>query len=191
MKLKVPLVILIFWFETILFAAEAGMPQLDSKYWLSQSFWLILIFVILYLSISKFFIPKIKDNLDDREKKIKENLDKAKEFSELADKKNLDYENEISKAKKEVIRIITESKKQLDKSISQKKEGFEKELEKEIKKAENEIVNLKKNSSESVKILAEEISEKIIENLTGEKLNNSSIKASVNEISKNKMSKYL
>ena len=191
MKLKVPLVILIFWFETILFAAEAGMPQLDSKYWLSQSFWLILIFVILYLSISKFFIPKIKDNLDDREKKIKENLDKAKEFSELADKKNLDYENEISKAKKEVIKIITESKKQLDKSISQKKEGFEKELEKEIKKAENEIVNLKKNSSESVKILAEEISEKIIENLTGEKLNNSSIKASVNEISKNKMSKYL
>ena len=191
MKLKVPLVILIFWFETILFAAEAGMPQLDSKYWLSQSFWLILIFVILYLSISKFFIPKIKDNLDDREKKIKENLDKAKEFSELADKKNLDYENEISKAKKEVIKIITESKKQLDKSISQKKERFEKELEKEIKKAENEIVNLKKNSSESVKILAEEISEKIIENLTGEKLNNSSIKASVNEISKNKMSKYL
>ncbi len=191
MKLKVPLVILIFWFETILFAAEAGMPQLDSKYWLSQSFWLILIFVILYLSISKFFIPKIKDNLDDREKKIKENLDKAKEFSELADKKNLDYENEISKAKKEVIKIITESKKQLDKSISQKKEGFEKELEKEIKKAENEIANLKKNSSESVKILAEEISEKIIENLTGEKLNNSSIKASVNEISKNKMSKYL
>ena len=64
-------------------------------------------------------------------------------------------------------------------------------MEKEIKKAENEIVNLKKNSSESVKILAEEISEKIIENLTGEKLNNSSIKASVNEISKNKMSKYL
>ena len=191
MWLKVPLIIFIFWFETLLFAAEAGMPQLDSKYWFSQSFWLILIFLILYLSLSKFFIPKIKDNLDGREKKIKENLDEAKEFSELAEKKNLEYENEILKAKKEVIKIITESKKQLDKNISQKKEEFEKELFKEINKAEKEIINLKKNSSESINAVAEEISAKIIENLTGEKLNNSSIKASVTDVSKNKMDKYL
>jgi len=99
MRLKVPLIIFIYWFETLLFAAEAGMPQLDSKYWFSQSFWLILIFLLLYLSLSKFFIPKIKNNLDDREKKIKDNLDEAKELSELAEKKNLDYENEISNAK--------------------------------------------------------------------------------------------
>ena len=188
---KIPLIIFIFWFETILFAAEAGMPQLDSKYWISQSFWLILIFLVLYLSLSKFFIPKIKESLDDREKTINENLDEAKELSELAEKKNKDYENEIFKAKKEVIKIITESKKQLDKNISQKKGEFEKELEKEIKKAEKEILELKKNSLNSINIIAEEISSKIIENLTGEKLNDSSIKASVAEVSKNNIDRYL
>ena len=93
------------------------MPQLDSKYWFSQSFWLILIFLVLYLALAKFFIPKIKDNLDNRENKIKENLDEAKEFSELAERKNLNYENELSQAKKEVIKILTDSKKQLDKNI--------------------------------------------------------------------------
>ena len=82
------------------------MPQLDSTYWFSQSFWLILIFTILYLTLSKFFIPRIKDNLDNREKKIKDNLEEAKELSELAEKKRLDYENEIANAKKEVIKII-------------------------------------------------------------------------------------
>ena len=91
MRLKIPLTIFILWFETNLFSAEAGMPQLDPKYWLSQSFWLILIFLVLYLSLSKFFIPKIKNNLDDREKKIKENLEEAKEFAEQAEKKNLEY----------------------------------------------------------------------------------------------------
>ncbi len=191
MWLKVPLIIFIFWFETLLFAAEAGMPQLDSKYWFSQSFWLILIFLALYLSLSKFFIPKIKNNLDDREKKIKDNLDEAKELSELADKKNLDYEKEISNAKKEVIKIITDSKKQLDKNIAQKKEKFEKELEKEIKKAEQEVIDLKKMSGQSINSIAEEISSKIIENITGDKLNDSSIKAAVNEVSKNKIGKYL
>ena len=54
-----------------LFAAEAGMPQLDPKYWASQAFWLILVFTLLYLSISKFFVPKIKDALEDRDNKIK------------------------------------------------------------------------------------------------------------------------
>ena len=191
MRLKIPLIIFMFWFETLLFAAEAGMPQLDSKYWFSQSFWLILIFLLLYLSLSKFFIPKIKDNLDDREKKIKDNLDEAKELSELAEKKNLDYKNEISNTKKEVLKIISESKKQLDKNINQKKEQFEKELEKEINKAEKEILDLKKNSSKSINLIAEEISAKVIEDITGDKLNSSSIKASVAEISKNKIGKYL
>ena len=191
MRLKIPLIVFIYWFETLLFAAEAGMPQLDSQYWFSQSFWLILIFLLLYLSLSQFFIPKIKDNLDDREKKIKDNLDEAKNLSELAEKKNLDYENEISNAKKQVIKIISESKKQLDKNINKKKEQFEKELDKEVKKAEKEILDLKKGSLESINLIAQEISTNIIENITGDKLNDSSIRASVEEVSKNKIGKYL
>ena len=64
--------------STNLFAAEAGMPQLDPTYWASQIFWLILIFSILYISISKLYLPKIKDNLETRENKIKGDLESAK-----------------------------------------------------------------------------------------------------------------
>ena len=67
-----------------LFAAEAGMPQLDPKYWASQAFWLILVFAVLYISIAKFYLPKIKNNLDDRENKIKNDLDDANKFQELS-----------------------------------------------------------------------------------------------------------
>ena len=191
MRLKIPFIILIFCSGTKLFAAEAGMPQLDSTYWFSQSFWLILIFTILYLTLSKFFIPRIKDNLDNREKKIKDNLEEAKDLSELAEKKRLDYENEIANAKKEVIKIISDSKKQINKNKNKKKEEFNKELEKQIKKAESEILNLKKNSPESIKDIAKEISSKILEEITGEKLSNNYIKTLQDEISKNKDNKYL
>ena len=70
-----------------LFAAEAGMPQLDPKYWASQAFWLILVFTILYISIAKFYLPKIKNNLDDRENRIKDDLDDANKFKELSELK--------------------------------------------------------------------------------------------------------
>ena len=72
MERYLPVILVLSAICTNLFAAEAGMPQLDPKYWASQAFWLILIFTILYISIAKFYLPKIKNNLDDRENKIKD-----------------------------------------------------------------------------------------------------------------------
>ena len=85
MKCFLSLSIALLAISTNLCAAETGMPQLDPKYWASQAFWLILVFTILYISISKFYLPKIKDNLDNRENKIKEDLENASKFKEQAE----------------------------------------------------------------------------------------------------------
>ena len=92
--------------EPYLFAAEAGMPQLDPKYWASQAFWLILVFTALYLTLSNLFIPKIKDNIDNRENKIKDDLDEAQKLKNLTEQKLKEYEQSIENAKKEVQKII-------------------------------------------------------------------------------------
>ena len=103
--------------NTNLFAAEAGMPQLDPTYWASQAFWLILVFTILYISISKFYLPKIKDNLDNRENKIKEDLENANKFKEQSEAKVKEYAIILENAKKEVSKIHFESKNILDKAV--------------------------------------------------------------------------
>ena len=54
MKSFLILLLAVVTINTDLYAAEAGMPQLDPTYWASQAFWLVLIFAILYISISKF-----------------------------------------------------------------------------------------------------------------------------------------
>ena len=191
MRVKVLLVVLIVFYKINLNAAEAGMPQLDPTYWFSQAFWLILIFSLLYISIAKFFIPKIKDNLEDRENKIKDDLDEAKELNELAEKKNLEYENMLIKAKKDVAKILLDSKNQLDKSINSKKEAFEKDLENQIKKVENEITEAKKKSANKINLMSEEISSQIIEEVTGHKPNDATLKKAVLEISKERVNKNL
>ena len=177
--------------NTKLFAAEAGMPQLDPTYWLSQAFWLILVFSILYISISKFYLPKIKDNLDNRENKIKEDLENANKFKEQSEAKIKEYEIILENAKKEVHKIHFESKNLLDKDIQSKKEIMEKEIEEEIFKAQKEILELKKNSLSSIQSISENIVSNIIENISGDKLNESSIKATVEDISKKNIAKYL
>ena len=177
--------------DTNLFAAEAGMPQLDPTYWASQAFWLILVFVTLYISISKFYLPKIKGNLVNRENKISKDLEDANDFKEKSDSKIKEYEIILENAKREVSKIHFESKNNLDKNIQLKKEEMEKEIEKEILKAQKEISDLKKSSISSIQNISKNIASDIIQNISGDKLNESSIKAAVEEISKKNINRYL
>ena len=174
-----------------LYAAEAGMPQLDPKYWASQAFWLILVFTILYIFIAKFYLPKIKSNLDNRENRIKDDLDDANKFNELSELKIKEYQKILEDVKKEVIKIHVESKNALDKDIQTKKETIEKEIEKEILKAQKEISDLKKHSISDIQKISENIASNIIETISGDKLNESSIKAAVEDVSKKNLGKYL
>ena len=191
MKSFLSLLVTLTALNTNLYSAEAGMPQLDPKYWASQAFWLIIVFIILYISLSKFYLPKIKSNLDNRENKIKEDLENANKFKEQSEAKLKEYGLILDKAKKEVNKIHFDSKTALDKDIQSKKEIIEKEIEKEILKAQKEISELKKNSISSIQNISENITANIIENISGDKLNESSVKSAVEEISKKNLSKYL
>ena len=191
MKSYLSLTIALLAIQTDLFAAEAGMPQLDPKYWASQAFWLILIFTVLYISIAKFYLPKIKNNLDNRENKIKDDLDDANKFKELSETRLKEYEKILEDAKKEVIKIHIDQKNLLDKDIQSKKATMEKEIENEILKAQKEIDELKKSSLSDIRSISENIASSIIENISGDKLNESSIKAAVEDVSKKNIGKYL
>ena len=184
-------IIAFFAIQNNLFAAEAGMPQLDPKYWASQAFWLILVFSILYISIAKFYLPKIKNNLDNRENRIKDDLEDANKFKELSETKLEQYKKILEDAKKEVMKIHLESKNTLDKDIQTKKETIEKEIEKEIIKAQKDIGDLKKNSITNIQKISENIASNIIESISGDKLNESSVKATVEDVSKKNLGKYL
>jgi len=191
MKSYLSLIIAISAIQTDLFAAEAGMPQLDPTYWASQAFWLILIFTVLYISVAKFYLPKIKNNLDERENKIKDDLDSANQFKDLSELKSKEYEKILENSKKEVVKIHLESKNKLDKDIKTKKDMMEAEIETEITKAQKEINELKKNSISDIQNISKDLAANIIENISGDKLNESSIKAAVEDVSKKNIGKYL
>jgi|TARA_B110000285_G_scaffold198552_1_gene231080 F-type H+-transporting ATPase subunit b len=177
--------------EIDLSSAEAGMPQLDPTYWASQAFWLILIFTSLYFILSNLFIPKIKNSIDNRENKIKDDLDEAQKLKDLADERLKEYEVSIENAKKEVKKIIFESKNKLNLEIQNKKKQFEKEIEIEINSAEKEIENLKKDSLISISTISEEMTSKLIEQISGEPMNQSSVKAAILKATKNNLGDYL
>jgi len=156
-----------------LFAAEAGMPQLDPRYWASQAFWLVIIFLSIYLLIDRIFIPKIKDNIDTRENKIRKDLEEAKMFREEAEKKLKIYKDLIEKAKLDAKKILSESRQKLNEDIRVKKEKIQKEIEK-----------FKFDSVNKVGVISEDIVSNLLKDIFGEEGNKSSIKATVSEVIK-------
>ena len=79
------------------FTAESGgMPQLNPEFWVSQIFWLIITFGILYIVLSKLILPKISANLEIRKSQIVENIEAAEKQREQSELNIIEYEKIVS-----------------------------------------------------------------------------------------------
>ena len=173
------------------FSSEAGMPQLNPEFWISQIFWLVAIFSILYLIISKIFLPKITYSIENRKSRIINDLDEAQKLKEKAEGKLNEYNLIIENSKKEAKKITEDNKKKLDKDIEEKKKIFDGEIEKELEATEKEIKNLKKNSLPSITEIAAKTSTEIMREVINIEVNESNVLAIVNDIVKKEMEKNL
>ena len=180
-----------FLFSLEAFAAESGgMPQLNPEFWISQIFWLTLTFGILYIVLSKLILPKISDNLESRKSQILENIEAAEKQRENSEGKLKEYEEIVSKSKTEAKSIFNQAREKALKDINAKKEVLDKQIDDEISKAEQEIKELRSGAAEKINKIAIETSSELIQKLIGAEVNNSSISAIVDDLSKRSGDKY-
>tara|TARA_B100002052_G_scaffold216697_1_gene198666 strand:+ start:208 stop:798 length:591 start_codon:yes stop_codon:yes gene_type:complete len=165
-------------------AESSGMPQLNPKFWFSQIFWLILTFGILFIVLSKLILPKISKNLEVRKFQILENIETAEKQREESENKIKEYEKIIHDSKNEAKNYFNKAREKVLKDIDNKREVLENNINEEIVKVEKEISELKNKSAETINKIAIEISSDIVKQLIGVQVNNSSISATVENISK-------
>ena len=132
--------------------AAEGMPQFNAKSFNSQLFWLIITFTILYLAITYFILPRIRENIRLRKNKIANDIERAKsikvevenmisqaniKFEEAKNqaqeiiketliKSNKEYDNQIDNIKKQIANMQIEN----EKKIAEYKKNLEKDIEK-------------------------------------------------------------
>jgi len=190
-KIFFQLIFFNFFFIREVFAAESGgMPQLNPEFWISQIFWLTLTFGILYIILSKLILPKISTNLELRKSQIQENIEAAEKQRESSESKLKEYDEIVLKSKLEAKNIFKEAREKVLKNINSKKETLDNQIDEEIKKTEQEIEALKKGAPERINKIAIETSAELVKKLIGAEVNNSSISAIVDDLSKRNGSKY-
>ncbi|MBA1339917.1 MAG: F-type H+-transporting ATPase subunit b [Pelagibacterales bacterium] len=190
-KIFFQLIFLSFLFLEEAFASESGgMPQLNPEFWISQIFWLTITFGILYLVLSKLILPKISANLEIRKSQILENIEAAEKQREESELKIEEYEKIVQNSKNEAKNYFNQARGKVLKDINLKKEALDKELNKEIQKAETEIQEFRNKAPQKINKIAVETSADLLQQLIGAEINNSSISAIVDDLSRKKMDKY-
>ena len=179
------IIIITFLLTNLVESAESsGMPQLNTKFWFSQIFWLILTFGILFVVLSKLILPKISKNLEIRKSQILENIETAENQRQESENKIKEYEKIVLESKNEAKNYFNKAREKVLKDIDKKRKALEINVNEEITKVEKEIAELKNKSSETINKIAIETSSDIVRELIGIQVNNSSISATVEDISK-------
>jgi len=181
---------LIFNFALVSIAQSSesgGMPQLNPEFWISQIFWLILSFGILFVVLSKFILPNISKNIELRKSEILENIETAEKQRKESENKIKEYEKIILNSKNEAKNYYNEIRKKALDEITKKQKTVENQINSEIKNTEKEIIELKSKAPEKINKIAIETSAELIKYLIGTEINNSSISSIVKDVSsKNK-----
>jgi len=171
-------------FNTVFAAESGGMPQLNPEFWISQIFWLIITFGILFIVLTKVILPKISNNLETRKSQILENIETADKQKEESQKKIDEYEKIILDSKLKAKNYFNEAREKILDDINKKRTALEKDLDEEIGGVEKELSDLKQKSREKINKIAAETSAELIKELIGVEVNSSSITAIVEDQSK-------
>jgi len=125
--------------------AAEGMPQFNAKSFNSQLFWLIITFSALYITITYFILPRIRENIRLRKNKIANDLDRAENIK--AEIENMIFQSNIKleEAKNQAQKIIKEAMLRSNKEYDNQIETIKKQVANMQIKAEENITEYKKS----------------------------------------------
>ncbi|MDC1315832.1 ATP synthase F0 subunit B [Alphaproteobacteria bacterium] len=116
------------------------MPQLEqTEFFLSQLFWLVVLFVLLFLVLTYFTLPKIRDFLAKRDVFINDHLSRQDDLLKKAELLIQEYEVKIVQAKEEASLIINEAKSRALEESSKLLKITEDNIKQQIKETEERI----------------------------------------------------
>ncbi|MEM1380551.1 MAG: F0F1 ATP synthase subunit B' [Pseudomonadota bacterium] len=169
------------------FAAEAekaegggGLPQFDTSTFASQIFWLLISFIVLYLLMSRVFLPRIGGVIEERRQRIADDFDKAAEFKRQAEEAEAAYKQALADARARASRIAQETRDQIDADIKKMQAETDAKLDAEISAAEARIAETSAKAAETVRAAARETTRAVVMALIDETPSDDAVDAALN-----------
>lgn len=110
------------------------MPQIEYSTFVSQIFWLFIVFIAIYFVISKLYLPKIKGVIRERMLQINKSIADSEDLAQQAEKVGVLISKEENTVRQEVLKTKSSARKKADKLI----EEFSHKSKKEVSELQSE-----------------------------------------------------
>ena len=144
-------------------AETAGMPQLDFSTFPNQIFWLIVALIAIYLILSRVALPRIGGVLAERSGAITNDVAAAEDLKAQAADAEAAYEQALKDARSEANRISQETRDEIQEELDRAIAEADAEIAARTAESEKQIDAIRAQSADSVRQVARETAEAIVE----------------------------
>ncbi|MFC5372424.1 hypothetical protein ACFPIF_07675 [Brevundimonas faecalis] len=146
---------------------SGGLPQLDMQHWAGQIVWLLLIFVVLYILLSKVFLPRLRAVRDERAGTIASAVDAARQVQAEASAQAEEAKAEVAKARADARATAAAAKARVTQDAAARQAAEESVVNARIAEAETAIGKTRDAAMANVSTIASDTARAMVERLTG------------------------
>lgn len=145
-----------------------GMPQLNPAVFLPQLFWLAVVFIGLYIVMSKVALPRVDAVFDARTTRIASDLDQAGALKKQAEAAMQAYEKAQSEARNKAAELVRQTEASMAAQKASRESQLGRELGDRLKSAETRIASAKSAALGNLTQMSSEVARAAVERLIGE-----------------------
>ncbi|HMR30065.1 MAG TPA: hypothetical protein PKA13_11970 [Geminicoccaceae bacterium] len=160
----------------------AGMPQLDSSTYLSQIFWLIVTFGVLYWLLKTKALPKVSEVLEARQDRIASDLDRAATLRTEAEAAARKQEEVVAQAHARAQARLKELHDRLAADAAKRQAALDAELGKKLGEAEARVSAAREAALAEVRNVAVEAAQAAAQRLAGIEVGRETAEAALDSV---------
>lgn len=158
---------------------EGGLPQFQVQYWGGQIVFLLLTFALLYVLLSRVFIPRLRNVIDLRAKTIADAVEQARQVQGETEAQAAAAKADLAEARARAQRTGAEAKARIAEDVAKRQAAEESRLNDRMAEAEARIRKMRDGAMANVSTIAADTAKAMTEKLTGETLPARDIEAAV------------
>lgn len=146
---------------------KGGFPPFQSQTFASQLVWLVIAFVLLYVLMAKWALPRVGGILESRQKRIDGDIAEAGALKTQSDEAVAAYEKALADARANAQAIANETRDKQAAAAEARRKTLEDEINVKLADAEKTIAATKTAAMSNVRGIAEDTTRAIVEHLIG------------------------
>ena len=154
-------------------------PPFNKETFASQLIWFAIFFIVLYVLIGRFAIPRIGGIIEARRSKVEGDLAEANRLKEQSDQALKAYEKSLADARGRAQALANETRDKLNAEADDRRKALESQLNVKLAEAEKTIAATKTAAMSNVRGIAVDTAAAIVERLIGTAPSGSAVEAAV------------